>query len=396
VRVFQVVTRVLAFIGKELVEVARRPGAIVSLVLGPFLIMAVFGFGYQGFRRPLQVALIVPADSGLPRDAGAYQDVIGTGLELASVTEDEPGARANLAQGTIDLIVIAPPDGEAALREGRRSQVVILYNELDPVQESYTLFLAERLEAEVNREIIRRAAGESQAYVVAQGQAEAALIEPDVIAAPTDVTTENISPTATNLVSFYSPAVLALILQHMAVSLIAISVVRERSSGVMEVYRVSPISATEILIGKLIAYGILAAVIAAATVGLLVGLLGVPMLSGAAPIAGVIALLVLASLGMGVVIALIADSERQAVQLTLLVLLASVFFSGFVIAIDEFRPEVRPLSYAIPATHGIRLFQDLMLRGGTDAVWQLGALALIAVLLLVVSWVLLRTRMRGA
>jgi ABC-2 type transport system permease protein len=120
------------------------------------------------------------------------------------------------------------------------------------------------------------------------------------------------------------------------------------------------------------------------------------MLSGAAPIAGVIALLVLASLGMGVVIALIADSERQAVQLTLLVLLASVFFSGFVIAIDEFRPEVRPLSYAIPATHGIRLFQDLMLRGGTDAVWQLGALALIAVLLLVVSWVLLRTRMRGA
>lgn len=395
-RVFQVVTRVLAFIGKELVEVARRPGAIVSLVLGPFLIMAVFGFGYQGFRRPLQVALIVPADSGLPRDAGAYQDVIGTGLELASVTEDEPGARANLAQGTIDLIVIAPPDGEAALREGRRSQVVILYNELDPVQESYTLFLAERLEAEVNREIIRRAAGESQAYVVAQGQAEAALIEPDVIAAPTDVTTENISPTATNLVSFYSPAVLALILQHMAVSLIAISVVRERSSGVMEVYRVSPISATEILIGKLIAYGILAAVIAAATVGLLVGLLGVPMLSGAAPIAGVIALLVLASLGMGVVIALIADSERQAVQLTLLVLLASVFFSGFVIAIDEFRPEVRPLSYAIPATHGIRLFQDLMLRGGTDAVWQLGALALIAVLLLVVSWVLLRTRMRGA
>jgi ABC-2 type transport system permease protein len=396
VRVFQVATRILAFIGKELVEVARRPGAIVSLVLGPFLIMAVFGFGYQGFRRPLQVALVVPADSGLPRDASAYGDVIGTGLELASVTEDDTAARENLAVGAIDLVVIAPPDGEAALREGRRSRVAVLYNELDPVQESYTLFLAQRLEAEVNREIIGRAAGEGQAYAVAEGQSEAALIEPDVIAAPTDVATENISPTPTNLVSFYSPAVLALILQHMAVSLIAISVVRERSSGVMEVYRVSPISPTEILVGKLIAYGILAAAIAAATVGLLVGVLGVPMLGGAVPIAGVIALLVLASLGLGIVIALIADSERQSVQLTLLVLLASVFFSGFVIAIDEFRPEVRPLSYAIPATHGIRLFQDVMLRGHSDALWQLASLGAIAALLMVASWALLRRRMRQA
>jgi ABC-2 type transport system permease protein len=395
-RALQVLTRILAFIGKELVEVTRRPGAIVSLVLGPFLIMAVFGFGYQGFRRPLQVALVVPPDSGLPRDAGAYQDVIGVGLELATVTESDTAARDSLALGAIDLVVIAPPDGEAALREGRRSQVAVLYDELDPVQESYTLFLAQRLEAEVNREIIRRAAGEGRAYAVAEGRAEAALIEPDVIAAPTEVASENISPTPTNLISFYSPAVLALILQHMAVSLIAISVVRERSSGVMDVYRVSPISATEILVGKLIAYGILAAAIAAATVGLLVGVLGVPMLGGALPIAGVTAVLVLASLGLGIVIALIADSERQSVQLTLLVLLASVFFSGFVIAIDEFRPEVRPLSYAIPATHGIRLFQDVMLRGHSDASWQVASLVAIAALLLVASWALLRRRMREA
>jgi ABC-2 type transport system permease protein len=182
----------------------------------------------------------------------------------------------------------------------------------------------------------------------------------------------------------------------MAVSLIAISIVRERSSGIMEVYRVSPISAAEILVGKLIAYGILAAAVAAATAALLVGALGVPILSGVVPVAGVVALLIFASLGMGVIIALVADSERQSVQLTLLVLLATVFFSGFVIAIDEFRPEVRPLSYAIPATHGIRLFQDLMLRGQTDAWWQLAMLIAIAIALMVASWALLRYRMRQA
>ena len=46
------ILRLLALVGKELVEVIRRPGALVSLVLGPFLIMAVFGLGYNGERQP--------------------------------------------------------------------------------------------------------------------------------------------------------------------------------------------------------------------------------------------------------------------------------------------------------------------------------------------------------
>ena len=62
--ILQIGTRLLAFIGKELVEVVRRPGAIVSLVVGPFLIMALFGVGYSGFKRPLQTIIVVPPESG--------------------------------------------------------------------------------------------------------------------------------------------------------------------------------------------------------------------------------------------------------------------------------------------------------------------------------------------
>jgi hypothetical protein len=49
----------------------------------------------------------------------------------------------------------------------------------------------------------------------------------------------------------------------------------------------------------------------------------------------------------------------------MLVLLASVFFSGFVLPLDEFLPPVQALAYLLPVTAGIRLFQDFMLRGGT-------------------------------
>ena len=88
--------------------------------------------------------------------------------------------------------------------------------------------------------------------------------------------------------------------------------------------------------------------------------------------AGRIALVLLASLGIGLVIAVVSDSERQAVQLSLLLLLASVFFSGFVLAISEFTEPVRVLAYMLPVTHGIQLIQDIMLRGGHPATGSSG------------------------
>ena len=57
-----------------------------------------------------------------------------------------------------------------------------------------------------------------------------------------------------NVVAFFAPAVLALVLQHMGVTLTALSLVRERLSGAMDIFRVAPVRALEILIGKYLAY----------------------------------------------------------------------------------------------------------------------------------------------
>ena len=72
-----------------------------------------------------------------------------------------------------------------------------------------------------------------------------------MVAAPTKAEVDNIAPSQPTVVQFFGPAVLALILQHMAVTLIALSVVRERTSGLFELFRVSPITTAELVIGKL-------------------------------------------------------------------------------------------------------------------------------------------------
>jgi len=107
-------------------------------------------------------------------------------------------------------------------------------------------------------------------------------------------------------------------------------------------------------------------------------------------------LLIAASLGLGLLVAALSDSEPQAVQLSLLLLLGSVFFSGFVLAISEFSEPIRTLIYALPVANGIRLFGDFMFRGQTVAFWQVWVLVGLAVGYVVIAWVLLRRVMARA
>jgi len=257
-------------------------------------------------------------------------------------------------------------------------------------------FLASVVTQRVNEEIIKQAVIGGQTYAVPATGGQISQIPPEVVAKPTVAHVVNIAPSTPSVVSFAAPAAFALMLQHMAVTLTALSFVRERLSGTMELFRVSPVNSLELALGKYLGLGLVSAVIAIITSVLLVGALGVPLLGSVWLVAAVIGLVIFASLGIGLLISVIADSERQAVQLCLLLLLASVFFSGFVLPINEFREGVQYASYALPVTHGIRLLQDLMLRGDTAAWWQLTVLAAIGLVLLILTVIALRRSLRSA
>jgi ABC-2 type transport system permease protein len=382
--------RVLALVGKELVDVLRRPGAVISLVLGPFLIMALFGVGYSGYRRALDTIVVIPAGSGLPTDVSTYQDVAGEGLRVDQVTSDEAAAMDQLNRQLVDVVVVAPADAKATFAAGKRSHIDVRVNLTDPVAASYNTLLARGLEAAVNRQVLQQAVTESKGYAVSQGATGATQIPADVIAAPTEASVDNVAQSQPTVVQYFAPAVLALILQHLAVTLIALSVVRERNSGLFELFRISPITTAELVTGKLVAYGLFAGAVAVATIGLLVVGFHVPILAQPGWIALVAGLLVASSLGLGLLIAAVSDSEPQTVQLSLLVLLASVFFSGFVLSINEFSEPVRSLIYVLPVANGIRLFSDFMFRGGTVVLWQLWLLGGLAIAYIGGAWLLLR------
>lgn len=391
--VLEPIVRTSTFVGKELVEILRRPGAFIGLAIGPFLIMAVFGMGYSGVRRPMETVLVIPEDARLTRDAAYYQDLLGPAFHVREVTAEDGPAEESLRRQQLDLVIVAPANAATEFRSGRQAEILVEYNQVDPILDNYLQFLSYRLSQEVNREVITQAVEEGEDYAVGRGAVEAGRIPPEVIAEPTRATARNFAQSTPNVVSFYGPAVFALIIQHLAVTLTALSLVRERRSGAMELFRVAPVGALEIVIGKYVAFAIVSAAIAAVVAGPMVGLLGVPFLGDLGLFVLVVALLALASIGLGLLISAVSDSERQAVQLSLLVLLASVFFSGFVLPIAEFIEPVRIAAHALPVTHGIRLLQDVMLRGVTYVPWMIGVLALLAVGLFVLTTALVRRLM---
>jgi ABC-2 type transport system permease protein len=390
-------TRTTSFIGKEVIETIRRPGALFSLVFGPFLIMGAFGLGYSGQYRPLNTVLVLPASADLPRDLTFYQQLTGDSVRIVGITDSADAARQLLQRQEIDLIVIAPPDVEQNFVNGRQSAIGIEYNELDPVRDNYARFVAYRQVQELNRVIIEQAVSQGQQYVLqTTGAQPPIVVSPQVIASPTRAEPRNLAPINPNVVAFFAPAVLALVLQHMGVTLTALSLVRERLSGAMDIFRVAPVRALEILIGKYLAFAFFNLSIAAMLAFLLVGVLHVPMLSSPGDVALVVVLLSFASLGLGLLISTIVDSERQAVQLSMLVLLASVFFSGFVLPLDQFITPLRIAAYSLPVTHGIQLLQDLMLRGATNQGWELLVLGGIGVALFLLTSLTVRRNLRLA
>jgi ABC-type Na+ efflux pump permease subunit len=386
---------VFAFVTKEIIEVVRNPAALISLTLGPVLIMVLFGIGFSGYSPALRTVIVIPPDSGLSTDVSEYAEAV-PGIKVIDVVPDREPAEERLRAREIDAVIVAPTSLLSRFLDGEQSVIDVMINVSDPIANVNASYVVSSLSAELNRRILEEVARQGMAEAVKAGSPDAWDIPPEVIAAPTRAELANVAPIEPSVVAFYGAAVLAFILQHIAVSLIALSLVRERTRGSFELFRFAPITAAEVVVGKVLACALITGVVAIATTLLLTRVLGVPLLGDPVVLGLALALVAAASLGLGVIIAVLSDTERQVVQMALLVLLASVFFSGLFLNLDLFRPLARPLMYLLPATHGIALTQDVMLYGWTSAAWHFLALGAMAAVLLVGGSLMLRRQLQRA
>jgi ABC-2 type transport system permease protein len=375
---FKVIIRLLSFFSKEINEVRRQPRLVLSLVFGPFLILLLFGIGYAGERPKLKTALVLPQSGVEGMNMEDLKRAIGANFNLVSVGSDEQAAMAQLRAQAIDVVEVIPSDVQERVMRGEQAPVDIRYNEINPLNEQWIQYLGYAQVNEINKTIQTQVVQTLQAELQKQGVQSS--IPAQVLVSPVQQHYDNIRGKSLDFMRFYAPSVLALILQHIAITLGALSLVRERLLGALELFRVAPVSALQVLLGKYLGYSLFIAVITAVLLGLMIWplALGVPFLGDALLFAGIVALFTVASLGIGFLISAYSTTDSQAVQLSMLVLLLSIFFSGFFLPLANFRVPINYVGYALPLTHGIAGFQAIMLRGAapSDLTWLL--LAIIA------------------
>ena len=275
----------------------------------------------------------------------------------------------------MDLVIVAPRDAAASLAAGRHAVMTVLYDAVSPYRAFLAVTAADRVASAVNAQLVAAAAGTITGQLTAAGQQVPPALRPELLASPVQADPEDVAPSGPAIVPFYGLAVLALIVQHVGVTLSGLAMLRDRRRGLVEMFRLAPIRSGEMLVGKYLAAGFLTALVTAIVVAAMIAVLHVPLLGDLTEATGALALLVVSATGLGLLIALVADSERQVVQLALLLLLASVFFSGLAIDLSQFAPAIRIGAQILPVTEATALLQDVFLRGATDEPWRYAVLA---------------------
>ena len=425
------ITRIFSFLNKELAEIFRQPSLIFLLVLGPFLIMFLFGLGYPDENRTLRTIFVMEDQSVPAEETKLFTESMGASIAQETVENNKETALLKLARNEADLVIVVPTDAAETIASNQQATFLIYHDEVDPFQIAYIYSVASIYVDEINRRILENATVEGQGDAgEVQTSLEDAITKTQAIrqAAPlgdtnmasqldellknlnethdklrqfrsmsasvlvnpftsdvTAITPEQFSPT-----DFFAPAVIVLLMQHLSITFASLSIVRERRSGIMELFRVSPLTALEILLGKFLTYLVFEMILAAIISGLIVWGLGIPMLGNWWHYALAVFIVLFTSLGLGFLISLISKTDTQAVQYSLLLLLASIFFSGFLLDLRLMRSPITFLAWSLPATYGIRMLQDIMLRGAPIPLMIFGGIALIGIVLFIIDWLILR------
>jgi ABC-2 type transport system permease protein len=194
--------------------------------------------------------------------------------------------------------------------------------------------------------------------------------------------------------NFYIPGVIGVVLQIATTFATAMSVVRERERGTLEQLLVSPLSRWGFMLGKLIPYWCVGMAMATFLLCLMRFLFVIPIAGSLLALFLATLLYTFSLLSIGLLVSTRAETQMQALQMSMALILPSVFFSGFI-----FPRETMPLIFyyigsVLPTTYYIELLRAIILRGADlqDFARHLGVLALMGGLLFAVCSLRFRKR----
>jgi ABC-2 type transport system permease protein len=360
--------RLGAIVIKELRQL-RRDRITLAMIVGiPVMQLVLFGYAINLNLRGLDAAIADQAGSAGSR--ALVMDMLATGV-VAPVRDARTPQElmAMLKRGEISVGIAIPPDFERRRVDGREA-VQVLVDGSDTVVQG-----------------------------AAQQLAQVPLQARSSTTGTTPVGTGQIS-----VVSFYNPerrsavnivpGLIGIILTMTMVMFTSVAIVRERERGNMELLIATPLSRSELMIGKVLPYAVIGLIQTTLVLLLGIWLFQVPVRGSVLDVYLAAILLIVANLTLGLLISTKAQSQFQSMQMTMFVFLPSILLSGFMFPFAGMPRVVQWIAEVLPLTHFLRLIRGVMLRGaGLFELWP-DVLALLVFTAVMMTAAILRFRKR--
>jgi ABC-2 type transport system permease protein len=377
--------RVLAMARKEFRQLVRDRLSLGFIVGIPSLQLILFGYAINMDVRQIPTAVLDRADSAWSRKLLGELEATQT-FDLRHRVRSESEAIRLLESSEVGAVVIVPPDLDRRLLRGRGAEISILADASNPTVASAVTLAGQGF----GRDLAAR----MQPFVVAGSQA-ALRMAPEgrrSFAAESDLS--RTEPIRVAVLPFYNPerrtavfivpGLVGVILTMTMMLMTALAVVRERERGTFEYLIATPVSRSEVMIGKILPYLVVGHVQVALVLCLGWAIFDVPI-RGSLVDLGFGALPFLAAmLSVGLVVSSLARSQFQATQMSFFFFLPSMLLSGFMFPFEAMPKPAQWIGETLPLTHFLRIARGVLLKGAPlGSLWSevLAILAFMAVAL---------------
>jgi len=186
---------------------------------------------------------------------------------------------------------------------------------------------------------------------------------------------------------FFVPAILAMTLMLTTLILPSMAVVREKEIGTLEQIIVTPIRPWQLILGKLLPFGVIGVVNLLAVASLVILQFGVPLRGHMATLVLLTLPFLMTTLGLGLLVSTLVGNQQQAMMTSIfLVMVPMIYLSGLIFPIQNMPRPIQAVTYAIPLRYYNNIIRGVFLKGSGLSVlypemlillaFGLGALAL--------------------
>jgi len=339
----------LSFVKKEFYHIFRDKRTMFILLGMPIVQIIIFGFALTNEVKNSKIAILDQSKDAATTSLIAQLDA-SRYFEIDKVIYSAKEIETIFKKGKIRLAVIFPPHFNEDLLHQNKAQVQLIADASDPNVANTLINYASAIIMDYQNRITNN---RKLPYTI--NTEMRMLYNPELKGAYNFV-----------------PGVMAMVLLLVCTMMTAITIVREKEMGTMEVLLVSPIKPLKIVVAKAVPYFLLSSVNIASILLLSVFVLDVPINGNLFLLIFESLLFTLVSLSLGLLISSRAESQQTAMFISLVALfLPTVMLSGFMFPVENMPFPLRMVSNIVPAKWYYTIVKSVMIKGiGLHAIWK--------------------------